>query len=101
VSRHLGLDLGATYVKWVVLEDGLVAAKGQLKTRADAGPEAVIERLIMAGREPGPVDTVGVGVPGLFDSSSGAVTFLTNVPGDWEGRPLARLVGDALRPRRG
>jgi glucokinase len=96
VSRHLGLDLGGTYVKWAVLEDDLVAAHGQTKTRAEAGPEAVIERLIHAGREAGPVDTVGIGVPGLFDGATGAVTFLTNVPGDWEGRPLAGLVGDAL-----
>jgi glucokinase len=95
VSRHLGLDLGGTYVKWVVLEDGLVAAHGQTKTRAAAGPEAVIERLILAGQEAGPVETVGIGVPGLFNSA-GAVTFLTNVPGEWKGRPLARLVGDAL-----
>ncbi len=96
MSRHLGLDLGGTYVKWVVLQDGQVDAHGQTKTRADAGPEAVIERLIAAGREAGPVDTIGVGVPGLFDNSTGAVTFLTNVPGDWKGRPLARLVGEAL-----
>ena len=72
VSRHLGLDLGGTYVKWVVLEDGAVAARGQKKTRAEDGPEAVIERLIAAGREAGPVDTVGVGVPGLFDGATGA-----------------------------
>jgi glucokinase len=96
VSRHLGLDLGGTHVKWVVLEDGLVVARGQKKTRADAGPEAVIERLIAAGRDAGPVATVGIGVPGLFDSTKGAVISLTNVAGDWKGRPLARLVGEAL-----
>ena len=96
MSRHLGLDLGGTYVKWVVLKDGVVATQGQQKTRAAAGPEAVIERLIAAGQEAGPVDTVGIGVPGLFDGATGAVTFLTNVSGDWKGRPVARPVGDAL-----
>jgi len=96
VSRHLGLDLGGTYVKWVVLEDGQVEARGQTKTRADAGPEAVIERLIATGRKAGPVDTVGIGVPGLFDDATGAVTFLTNVPGEWKGRQLAGPIGDAL-----
>jgi glucokinase len=96
VSRHLGLDLGGTYVKWVVLEDGEVAARGQKKTRADAGPDGVIERLIAAGRDAGRVDTVGIGVPGLFDNATGTVTSLTNVPGDWKGLPLARLVGEAL-----
>jgi glucokinase len=96
VSRHLGLDLGGTYVKWVALEDGVVAARGQKKTRAAAGSEEVIERLIAAGRDAGRVDTVGIGVPGLFDGASGTVTSLTNVPGDWKGLPLARLVGESL-----
>ena len=96
MSRHLGLDLGGTHVKWVVLEDGLVVARGQKKTRAETGPEAVIERLIAAGQDAGPVASVGIGVPGLFNSAKGAVISLTNVPGDWKGRPLARLVGEAL-----
>lgn len=94
--RHLGLDLGGTYVKWVVLEHGEVAASGQIETRSAAGPEAVIERLVAAGREAGQVDTVGVGVPGLFDDALGATTFLVNVPGDWDGRPVAGPVGDGL-----
>ena len=94
--RSLGLDLGGTYVKWVVLEDGDVAASGELKTRAAQGPEAVIERLIAAGREAGPVDTVGIGVPGLFDAERGTTTFLVNMPGEWKGRPVADPVGEAL-----
>lgn len=94
--RSLGLDLGGTFVKWVVLEDGAVTAGGEVKTRGAEGPEAVIERLIDAGREAGRVDTVGIGVPGLFDGERGTTTFLVNVPGEWEGRPVAGPVGEAL-----
>jgi len=94
--RHLGLDLGGTYVKWVVLENTEVATSGRIETRAGEGPEAVIGRLIAAGREAGPVDTVGIGVPGLFDDARGAATFLINIPGDWDGRPVAGPVGEAL-----
>ena len=94
--RHLGLDLGGTYVKWVVLEDAVVATSGRIETRAGEGPDAVIGRLIAAGREAGPVDTVGIGVPGLFDDARGATTFLVNVEGDWDGRPVAGPVGEAL-----
>jgi len=94
--RHLGLDLGGTYVKWVVLENDEVVDSGETKTHAGEGPEAVIGRLIAAGREAGPVDTVGIGVPGLFDDARGATTFLVNVEGDWDGRPVAGPVGEAL-----
>ena len=94
--RHLGLDLGGTYVKWVVLEDGGVTASGETKTRAAEGPDAVIGRLIAVGRDAGQVDTVGIGVPGLFDDASGATTFIINIAGDWDGRPVAGPVGEAL-----
>ena len=94
--RHLGLDLGGTFVKWAVLEEGKVSASGQTRTRAAEGPEAVIGRLIAVGREAGRVDTVGIGVPGLFDDAAGATTFLVNVEGDWAGRPVAGPVGEAL-----
>ncbi len=94
--RNLGLDLGGTYVKWVVLEDGEVAASGQTETRSADGPDAVIGRLIAAGREAGPVDTIGIGVPGLFDDARGATTLLINVPGQWNGRPIVAPVAEAL-----
>ena len=94
--RSLGLDLGGTNIKWVVLEGGGVATSGEVETRAAEGPEAVIGRLVAAGREAGHVDTVGIGVPGLFDDAAGATTFLVNVPGDWDGRPVAKPVGAAL-----
>lgn len=94
--RHLGLDLGASYVKWVVLDGDDVAADGRLETRAADGPDAVVERLLAAGRKAGAVDTVGIGVPGLYDAGRGVATFLPNLPGDWETVPLAALVSDAL-----
>jgi len=93
--RHLGLDLGATNIKWVVLEDGRVSADGQRETLAADGPEAVVARLLEAAREAGAVDTIGLGIPGLFDDS-GAVVLLPNVPGNWKGRPLAAPLSAAL-----
>ena len=94
--RHLGLDLGATYVKWVVLEQDQVVADGRLETRAAEGPDAVIGRLVAAGSEAGAVDTVGVGVPGLFDAANGTTTFLTNMPGGWRGVPVVTRLSEAL-----
>ena len=94
--RNLGLDFGATYITWVVLQGDEITAHGKLETRAAEGPDAVIGRLVAAGRAAGAVDTVGNGVPGLFDGASGTTTFLTNVPGGWPGVPVATRVSEAL-----
>ena len=49
MSRHLGLDLGGTNIKWVVVErDGDISEavdRGQVPTHAEEGTAAVIERL--------------------------------------------------------
>jgi len=101
---HLGLDLGATNLKWAVVEhaDGTwsTLAHGQVPTRLVADPDAVPASVTsqlaeMAGTviaEWGPVASVGVGVPGLYDPATGCTRFLPNVPGPWAGHP----VGDAV-----
>jgi glucokinase len=43
----------------------------------------------------GPVDSLGVAVPGLYIPESGVVTFLTNVPGDWSATPVGAPVAAA------
>ena len=53
--RHLGLDLGGTYIKWVVLEGDAIVADGKLETRATNGPEAVVRRLIGVAIRPGAI----------------------------------------------
>jgi glucokinase len=104
-SRHLGLDLGATNIKWAVAErygeDWRILDRGRIETPSGGEPAAVIQRLIEIGREaiarsPG-VSSVGIGVPGLYDPPSGTTRFLVNMPGGWAGVPVAGPVGDALR----
>jgi glucokinase len=103
-SRHLGLDLGGTYIKWVVLqqESGVWQSldRDQVATPAADGPDAVIARLASAGaeavrRSPG-ISTVGIGVPGLYDAAAGTTRFLVNIGGAWAGKPVAGPVGAAL-----
>jgi len=103
-SRHLGLDLGGTNIKWVVVErqagDWRSIDRGQVTTPAADGPDAVVSRLAAVGVEalgrcPG-VSSVGIGIPGLYDPAAGTTRFLVNIPGAWAGKPVARPVGQAL-----
>jgi glucokinase len=106
VSRHLGLDLGGTNVKWVVAEHSEAGwrtlDRGQVRTDVSDGERSVVTQLaelaaeVRAGVQ-GSVASLGVAVPGLYIPETGVVTFLTNVPGDWSatpvGRPLAERTG--------
>ena len=103
-SRHLGLDLGGTNLKWTALEhdDGVwrVLGRGRTKTRVNDGPAGIVEQLGSTGRTametwPG-ITTAGVGIPGLYDPRTGATRFLVNIPGPWDGYPVAPPVADAL-----
>ena len=106
-TRHLGLDLGATNLKWAVVEhaDGTwsTLAHGQVPTRLVADPEAVpasvtsqlAEMAATVIAEWGPVESIRVGVPGLYDPATGRIRFLPNVPGPWAGHPVGEAVAAA------
>lgn len=104
--RHLGLDLGGTNIKVAVLERDdpaspprLVASSSVL-TLADRGPEAVASTMVEAGRAAidasGPVATVGIGVPGLFDPASGVIERFPNLAGPWAGFPIRTRITEGL-----
>jgi glucokinase len=107
-TRHLGLDLGATNLKWAVVEHAggtwHLVADGQVPTRLglppDEVPDAVVAQLAEVGRGAvaahGPVASAGIGVPGLYDPAAGTIRFLPNVPGPWLGQPVGGPVGAAL-----
>lgn len=103
-SRHLGIDLGATNVKWTVVEHAAdewrSIDRGSVPTRATEGPVAIVEQLgdvaaEVLRREPD-VTSIGVGVPGLYDPASGATRFLVNLPGNWDGVPVAATIRSRL-----
>jgi glucokinase len=102
-SRHLGLDLGGTNLKWTVVEHAAetwrVLDRGQVATRT-GGPDAIVPQLAEVGLGAigawPDVSTAGVGVPGLYDPRTGATRFLVNIPGPWDGYPVAGPVEAAL-----
>ena len=108
-SRHLGLDLGGTNIKWVVVEhDGAALADARPRPGRDpvGGWPGRRRRTPRRRSAPRPSraarasSTVGIGVPGLYDPAAGTTRFLVNIPGDWAGRPVAEPVATALGPAR-
>jgi glucokinase len=106
-SRHLGLDLGATNLKWAAVEHAGSAwstvDRASVPTRLEVPPEDVpaavtaqlVEMAAAAVARCGPVSSIGIGVPGLYDPEAGTVRFLVNVPGPWAGHPVAGPVATA------
>ncbi len=103
--RFLGVDLGGTNIKGVVVEDvpgeaPAVLGSASVPTGAAGGPEAVAGNMVVLGRDLmavyGPVDGAGIGVPGLFDRHTGAIELFPNLPGPWPGFPLRDRVAEGL-----
>jgi glucokinase len=106
--RTLGVDLGGTNIKTTVVdvpEDGepTIGPSDRVATQADGGPEVVLARMAeaveRAAARGGPIEAVGVGVPGLFERATGTIRLFPNLPGPWPGFPLRdRLAAAVGRP---
>jgi glucokinase len=106
-TRHLGLDLGGTNLKWAVVVhldgDWTSLARDSERTRIPADPAAVpaavvaqlAEVAVAAAASWGPVASVGIGVPGLYDPAAGTTRLLVNIPGPWAGQAVAAPVAAA------
>ena len=104
-NRYLGLDLGGTNIKAVIVEVSgsatpEVVYTGQQATLADGGPQVVTDRLIELSKatvkEVGPVAAAGLGVPGLFEVDTGQIVLFPNLPGPWPGHSLRDPFAEAL-----
>jgi glucokinase len=106
-TRHLGLDLGATNLKWSVVEHAAGTwtsiARHQVPSNVVAEPAAIpalvtaqlVAVALAAIATSGPVRSIGIGIPGLYDPVAGTIRFLPNIPGPWAGRPVAGPVAEA------
>ena len=107
-SRHLGLDLGATNLKWAVVEHEKdtwrVLANGQVPTRIvpdpNAVPDAVVSQLAEVATGAigawGPVVSAGIGLAASLDLAAGGARLMPNIPGPWAGHPIAEPVAQAI-----
>jgi len=100
---YLGIDLGGTDIKAIVLgPEGRVLWDRRISTHAAEGRDAVLDRLagVMAEamRAFSPlVRAAGLAIPGVLDLPTGTVELLTNFTPDWNGFGLR----DALERRTG
>jgi glucokinase len=95
MTRRIGLDVGGTNIKLVVLEGDEVVDRASEPTRSEDGPEAVLDRLAGLARASGEAASVGVAFPGLFDADGRGLLF-PNLHGDWRGRPIREPLSRAL-----
>ena len=103
MTRLLGLDLGGTNIKAVVLDDDAsaeVVYSQTVPTEAGRGPAAVVERMIGVGRDVmarhSGIGAIGIGVPGLFDPGRGTIELFPNLPGPWPGQAFRDPVAAGL-----
>jgi glucokinase len=104
MSRHLGLDVGGTNLKWAVIERDAKArllTTGVLPTDTHGGEQSVVEQLIEVARtvfsETEGIESVGVGMPGVLDPDAGLTRFIPNIPGHWDGVQVTQTMMDAVR----
>lgn len=98
-ARFLGLDIGATkLLALVVDEGGEVLDEAGLPTAREEGPTAVLERCGALARELAErhrCRRLGLGFAGLVDADAGRVTSSVMLPG-WDDLPLAGRLSAAL-----
>jgi glucokinase len=105
MSLHVGIDMGGTNIKWTVVELGgeepRLVSSGHVATDRKNGEHGVLAQLVgvarTASRDQGPIRSVGVGVPGLYDPEQGTTRVIINVPGNWLGVPVAAEIANAVQ----
>lgn len=100
MGRWLGIDLGGTYTKAVVVDDDGWVVRDRLREPTDRrSPQAAVAGCAdlvrrCAAQFPG-LSGVGVTIPGLFDEVTGRAVIVPNIPGEWAGVEVRDPLRDA------
>lgn len=97
----IGIDLGGTSVKYALIDnEGVFHFQGKLPSMADVSAEAVVGQLItainevkaFAEKQDCKIEGIGIGTPGIVDSTNRIVLGgAENIKG-WENLPLANRI---------
>ncbi|MFD8755796.1 ROK family protein [Kitasatospora sp. NPDC059577] len=90
----IALDVGGTHIKGVVVDGGRPVESAQWPTRAERGPDAVLDTVLRcaddlrarAARRGTPPRAAGIAVPGLVDETSGTAVLAANL--GWRDLPV-------------
>lgn len=100
----IGMDLGGTKILAAVVDkSGRIVTEVKFKTRAEKGPDVVIERIAETARQAAQkaglawtdVKGLGIGAPGPMDPETGVVYNPPNLPG-WDEVSLGPRLSQAL-----
>jgi glucokinase len=97
----VGIDLGGTFIKSALLSpEGEIVAQDRVPTGGHDGVDAVVGRIAegigrMSMSAPVAVSGVGLGVPGQVDMATGHTGDVPNLPGNWDGVPVASMLAEA------
>jgi glucokinase len=103
-SYVIGMDLGGTKILAAVVDkSGRIVTEAKLKTKAEKGPDVVVERLAETARQAAKkaglawtdVKGLGIGAPGPTDPQRGIVYNPPNLPG-WDKISLGPRLSQAL-----
>jgi glucokinase len=92
-ARVVGVDVGGTKVAVATLRSGAMS-EPVVEPTATASTDALLDQLVRMVRAQGPCDAVGVAVPAVVDTATGATRFGVNVP--LNDVPLRRVLGERL-----
>lgn len=96
----IGIDLGASKIVAVLInQQGQILQEMQTPTEIHSGAKAIITRMAwmvqkLSEKTPGPVEGVGVGLPGYHDLTKGVVRLAVNL--NWENIPLVALLKEKI-----
>ena len=99
---YASIDLGGTKTACALATaEGRILAERSIPTLSNQGPAAVLARIAAVLREEAeeaganPV-AAGMGIPGLVDRCRGVTLFLPNLPTQWLGIPVARVLAKCI-----
>jgi glucokinase len=102
----LGLDLGGTSVKWVVMGDdgggdggaggrNTIQASGRVPTPHTGDVDDVIAALVGIARQAPAAGRVALAAAAVVDAVAGSLLVVPNIPGDWASRTIRSELADA------
>ncbi len=102
--HYIGIDLGGTNIQGGVLgARGRLVHRASMKTKAEAGSDAVLKRIVDLTQEliagarikRSSIGGLGIGAPGAIDIRRGVVLEAVNLR--WSNFPLARVLSRKLK----